>query len=197
MIFAGMKLRAIFAFILLGTVFTAVAASGPTINVTVSTGDKVVYKSKLNADGTFSTGKLAAGSYVVQFNGSGPGFRGNQYSLLASAGKARVAADAVPGEKFGGAGVAMRINVRTGTHISGQVAGSVLVKGAGGRQPSDRGVRIINGKRYIWVRAESGSRIGRWVEEGSEAASDVTHSGVADVEQAQRIGGGRMIPGRN
>lgn len=93
------------------------------INVTVSdAGGKASFKGVTNANGTFATAKLKPGNYVVQFNSTSGGMRGNRYAIVVSAGMKKVAAAAVPGEKFAGGGVALRVVVGAGLNITGQVA---------------------------------------------------------------------------
>ena len=90
------------------------------IEVTVSDASgKVAYKGKTGGDGTFATGKLQPGNYIVQFNSSN--LKGNR-AIVVSAGSKKVSADSVPASKFGGGGVAMRIEVGKGLNINGEVA---------------------------------------------------------------------------
>ena len=91
------------------------------MDVTVSgPGGKVAYKGKTDASGTFSTPKLAPGNYIVQFNS--PGLKAGQYAVVVSAGKKKVSADAVIGDKFAKGGVAMKVDVDSGLNITGKVA---------------------------------------------------------------------------
>lgn len=102
------------------------------INVTVSdAGGKASFKGVTNAKGTFATAKLKPGNYVVQFNSTSGTLRGNRYAIVVSAGMKKVAAAAVPGEKFAGGGVALRVVVGAGLNITGQVALEAAGKTAG------------------------------------------------------------------
>jgi hypothetical protein len=93
----------------------------PPINVTVSdAGGKAAFRGATNEKGTFATANLKPGNYVVQFNSTG--MKGNRYAVVVSAGTKKVAASAVPGEKFAGGGVAMQVVVGAGLNIIGQVA---------------------------------------------------------------------------
>ena len=95
----------------------------PPMNVTVSdAGGKAAFKGVTNAKGTFATANLKPGNYVVQFNSTSAGMKGNRYTIVVSAGTKKVGAAAVPGEKFAGGGVAMRVVVGAGLNITGQVA---------------------------------------------------------------------------
>ena len=101
------------------------SAGVPPVNVTVSdsTG-KAAFKGAIKADGGFSTGNLKPGNYVVQFTAKNASMKG-EYSIVVAAGKKKVVANAVAGEKFLGGGVAMKVEVGTGLNIIGQVwAGS-------------------------------------------------------------------------
>lgn len=85
----------------------------PPIHVVVSDASgNVMFKGTTNASGAFATGKLQPANYVVQFTSTSLAMKGHHYGLVVSAGKARVSANAVPGEKFTAAGgVAMKIAV--------------------------------------------------------------------------------------
>jgi hypothetical protein len=106
--------------------FLAVASGAnagvPSMNVTVSdsTG-KAAFKGATKDDGDFATAKLQPGSYVVQFTAKNSSVKGGQYSIVVAAGKKKVVANAVTGEKFLGGGVAMKVEVGAGLNITGQV----------------------------------------------------------------------------
>ena len=166
-----------------------VAAMLP-LDVTVSSaGGKVAFKGKTNAGGTFATGTLAPGNYVVQFNSSSAAVKGNQYALVIGAGKQKVTAEAVAGSKFAAGGVAMRLEVGKGMNITGQIS-SGMSSGANGKTEGNANVKIIKGKRYVWVKGrETGSNLGgRWVEEGSPAARNVGSMSADAVRQRQDHG---------
>src|SRR5947209_4636455 len=94
----------------------SIAFAAPPIDVTVSdaTG-KVGFKGKTDSNGTFATGKLAPGDYVVQFNSTN--VKGDQ-ALVVSAGSKKMSASSVTSGQFRGGGVAMRIEVGKGLNIS-------------------------------------------------------------------------------
>jgi hypothetical protein len=103
----------------------ACAAYGgvPPMNVTVSdAGGKTAFKGVTTGSGTFATANLTPGNYVVQFNATSGGMKGNRYAIVVSAGAKKVVASAVPGEKFSGGGVALRVVVGSGLNVTGQVA---------------------------------------------------------------------------
>jgi hypothetical protein len=102
------------------------------INVVVSDfGGKAAFKGVTNEKGTFATANLKPGNYVVQFNSTYGGMKGNLYSIVVSAGTKKFAAAAVAGEKFAGGGVALKVVVGAGLNITGQVAPEVDRKTAG------------------------------------------------------------------
>lgn len=162
------------------------AGSRPPVDVTVLKPDgKVAYKAKTGANGTFATGKLDPGNYVVQFNSDSLAMKNNQFAIVVSAGKKKVSADAVDGEKFNKGGVAMKLEVGAGMNITGQVTDALTVTSTG----TTAKVKIINGKRYVWVGPETGSNMGgRWVEESAAAAgsaNNVRRSGAAALQSRE------------
>jgi hypothetical protein len=103
---------------------TTLANGGvPPINVTVSDASgKATFKGATKADGGFTTAKLQPGNYVVQFTAKGAGMKGGQYSVVVAAGKKKVVANALAGEKFSGAGIAVKLEVGAGLSIVGIVS---------------------------------------------------------------------------
>lgn len=142
----------------------------PSMNVIISdANNRGAFKGATSSNGTFATGNLEPGQYVVQFNSKSASVKGKQYLVVVSAGKKKIIADAVAGEKFIGGGVAMKVDVGRGLKITGQVASEEAV--ASGGNPN---VRVINGTRYFWVQSELGSNLGgHWVEEGLPEARNV------------------------
>jgi hypothetical protein len=113
------------AFVLcLFLVAVSVANAGiPSMNVTVSdAAGKAAFKGATKADGGFATAKLQPGNYVVQFTAKSPAMKGGQYSIIVAAGKKKVVANALAGEKFLGAGIAMKVEVGAGLNIIGLVS---------------------------------------------------------------------------
>jgi len=84
-------------------------------------GGKAAFKGITKSNGDFQTAKLAPGNYVVQFIAKSPAVKGGQYSIVVAAGKKKVVANAVAGEKFLAGGVAMKVEVGAGLNIAGQV----------------------------------------------------------------------------
>ncbi|MGI9089368.1 MAG: hypothetical protein ACR2HH_16770 [Chthoniobacterales bacterium] len=153
------------------------AGSVPSMEVKVSNASgKVVYQGSTKADGSFTTGNLAPGNYTVLFLSKGG--KGGPYDLEASAGQARMSANAVAGNRFSDPGIAMRLKVASSMPMTGRVgpAGSVAkakttttIAAASSKGRDDAPTKMINGKRYIWVRPQTSSMEGgHWVEEGSK-----------------------------
>jgi hypothetical protein len=156
---------------LLLVVASAAYGGVPSMNVIVSDASgKIAFKGATNASATFVTSSLAPGNYVVQFQSRNEALKGNQYLVVVSAGKKKVIADAVPGEKFHGGGVAMKVTVESGLKITGQIATDQVVASLVSSK-----VKVIDGKRYVWVNARTGSNLGdHWEEESLAAPRNVT-----------------------
>jgi hypothetical protein len=143
--------------VLFSTILFAASAAFavPSMKVTVFTaGGKVAYQGTTDTSGTFATGALQPGRYIVQFNSkSATNMSGNQYALFVSAGNKKVVAETVAGEKFLGGGVAMRIEVGSGLTITGQVTTGLTWR-----------TNPKTGQRLVWLRPRTGSNLpGRWV----------------------------------
>lgn len=151
-------------------------ASGavPKMNVTVSdSSGKAAYKGATNAEGTFATGALKPGGYVVQFNAKSADVKGNNYALVVSAGMKKVVANGVNGDKFAAGGVAMRIQVESGLTITGQVA-------------SDLKSMTKDGKKLVWIPKQLGSNLpGHWVEADSAEAKQAMTAGSYSIKNIQ------------
>jgi hypothetical protein len=156
-------------------VAASVAYGGvPPVNVTVAdSGGKAAFKGTTNASGAFATANLKPGNYVVQFVSNSAATKGHHYAIVVSAGKKKVAASAVPGEKLAGGGVAMKVDVGPGLNITGQVAAEA--SGA-----------VKNGKKMVWIGSKVGSNMpGHWVEEDSPEAKEARVRGTLDLGKAQ------------
>ncbi len=163
-------------FACLGMASFVAAGSMPAMQVVVSnSANKVVYKGMTNTRGVFETPKLAPGNYVVQFN-TKKSLKGDNYFLVVSAGKKKVVANAVSGDKFSKGGVAMKVDVGSAMMVTGQVSDAEIAATAqsGGQKADGRKTKMINGKKYVWVEGEMGSNLGgRWVDADSPAAQNV------------------------
>jgi hypothetical protein len=156
------------AFLLAGV--TAAYGGVPSMNVIVSDASgKVAFKEATHVNASFATANLASGDYVVQFKAKNGALNGQRYLLVVAAGTKKVIADDVAAEKFNGGGVAMRITVGSGLRITGQIAPDSATVSLGIQK-----IRVINGKRYVWVKGRTGSNLGdHWEEEGLAAAQNV------------------------
>ncbi len=103
-------LRTLAVLMTLGFSSMAFAAGDRPMDVVVmnATG-KVAFKGKTAGNGTFATGKLEPGNYVVQLNSKDASVKGAQYMVVVSAGKRKISADAVAGEKLMAGGVALKV----------------------------------------------------------------------------------------
>jgi hypothetical protein len=150
------------------------AVPGMTVTVSDANG-KAAFKGTTDASGAFTTANLKSGNYVVQFNSDSGAMNGKYYALVVSAGKKKVSATAVPGEKFAGGGVAMRVDVGTGLNITGQVA-------------TEADGAMKNGKKMVWIPKQLGSnRPAHWAEEGSADAIAAKNAGSWRIEDVVKM----------
>ena len=167
-------------FLAAGIAFSAT----PQLNVIVSdSSGKAAYKGATDTKGTFGTSKLQKGNYVVQFTSKGGDLKGKTYALFISAGKKKVTADAVAGEKFAAGGVAMKIDVGDGLNITGQITSGLQTK------------VDSNGKKMVWIPKQLGSNLpGHWAEADSaearaaSVAGSISNKTIMD-QQAHQDGG--------
>lgn len=162
---------------LLFTAASAAFGALPQLTVTVAdSAGKAAYKGATDANGTFATGTLKPGQYVVQFNAKTADLKGGSYALVVSAGRKKVTADSVAGEKFTGGGVAMRIDVGNGLNITGQVATGLQTK------------LDANGKKMVWIPKKLGSNLaGHWVAEDSAEAKEWKTRGTVSTKNIQDL----------
>jgi hypothetical protein len=132
----------ILAAFFLASASVALAVS-PSIDVTVSDASgKVGFKGKTDSNGTFATGKLAPGNYVVQFNSTS--LKGDQAPVV-SAGSKKMTASSVTSGQFRGGGIAMRIEVGKGLNITGQVAPMATGMVGSNQRSRDASVEAVRG----------------------------------------------------
>jgi hypothetical protein len=144
-----------------------------TVSVSDATG-KAAFKGTTDTKGTFATGNLKPGNYVVQINSKGA-VKGTFYAVVVSAGKKKVSASAVPADKFNGGGVALKVDVGAGLNITGQVAAEE--KGA-----------MKDGKKMVWIPPMLGSnQPGHWVEEDSAEAKVSKTRGDVSKQRIQQL----------
>ena len=172
------------------------SAAVPPINVTVlNSSGKTLFKGATDGNGTFATGKLQPGEYVVQFNSkSAP--KTTRYALIASAGKEKVVANGIAGDKLI-AGVAVTIQVGPGLNLTGQVTGEDKNSAPIGR----------NGKLMVWIPKQIGSNLAaHWAESDSAEAKGAMTSASYSMKNVQSKqnhgvsplnGGGKMTTAPN
>ena len=151
--------RTVFASLFCGAAAVCSGATPP-INVTVlESSGKIVLKGPMDASGVFATKTLKPGGYVVQFNSkSAP--KESRYALIAAAGKEKVMANGIPGDKLV-AGVAVTIAVGPGLNLTAQIT------------PEDKNSAPIgrNGKLMVWIPKRIGSNLAaHWAESDSAEA---------------------------
>jgi len=148
----------------------------PHVNVIVSdSSGKAAYKGATDAKGTFATAALKPGNYVVQFNSNSADLKGKTYALFVSAGTKKVQADAVPGEKFGAGGVAMKIDVGNGLNITGQITSGLQTK-------VDK-----NGKKMVWIPKKTGSNLpAHWAPADSAEAKESKTQNTMSTDDVMR-----------
>jgi hypothetical protein len=151
--------------------------AAPSMKVTVFNGaGKVAFQGTSGESGTFATDALAPGRYIVQFNSKTGAVKGQQYSLVVSAGKKKVVAYSVDGEKFLGGGAAMRIEVGAGLKITGQIGGALMSR-----------VDPKTGKRLVWLSPRVGSNLpGHWVPEDSAEFVSMSPGGEVRLETVRK-----------
>jgi hypothetical protein len=169
---------------LVTVLFTASIALGgvPPLNVTVvsAAGGKASFNGVTDSKGFFATKNLPPGSYAVQFVSNSPAVKGNNYSIVVSAGKKKVSAGPVAGEKLGKGGVAVKVDVGAGMNITGQVV--TAMSGP-----------VKDGKKMVWIPPQLGShQPGHWAEEGSAEAVEAQAASMRSNE-----GGGKSLEDRH
>ncbi|MEY2508515.1 MAG: hypothetical protein QOH01_2844 [Verrucomicrobiota bacterium] len=148
----------------------------PSVNVTVAdSSGKTTSKGVTNAKGTFATGALKPGAYVVQFNSATASSSG-RYAFIVSAGKKSMTANGIPAEKLAKGGVAMKIDVGAGLNITAQVT-------AEDKNSAPMGT---NGKLMVWIPKQIGSNIAaHWAESDSAEAKQAQTSGSYSAKNIQ------------
>jgi uncharacterized protein YfiM (DUF2279 family) len=152
----------------------------PTMRVTVSDASgKAAFKGATDGKGTFATANLKPGNYVVQFNATSGAVKGNYYTIAVAAGKKKVSAKGISGDKLTAGGVAMKVEVGAGLNITGQI------------EPDQRTVSK-SGKKMVWIPPMTGSNFpGHWVEEGSPEEIASRTRGNVDTQSVLDLGGRR------
>ena len=151
---------------------TVPGVSGVDVIISSRPDSKLAYKGKTDGRGYFVTGALPPGPYTVEMRSSNSkAWEGSQLWIAVSGGKRLVTAEAVPGGKLGGGGVAMIVQAGRGSKITGQV---------------------VRGNKMVWLPPQVGSNFpGRWVERDSPeliSAYNVTNMTRDNVRRIQEKG---------
>ena len=177
------------------------------LDVTVKKDGKAFYRGKTDTSGSFATNSLEPGAYSVELRApKSLKFKGQKLAIAVSSGKGAPTQSNAEGAHLH-SGVAMNVDVRKTAKLTGQVrqAGNVVAQSTkvpAGMEAVKANVKIINGKRHVWVPGPIGSNVGgRWVEEGSEAAAlSTSNRKGGDGEVLRRIqdgdSGGATLNGR-
>lgn len=168
-------------------VLFAVTAFGgvPPVNVTVvNAGGKASFTGKTDSKGYFATANLSPGNYAVQFVSNSAAMKGNNYSIVVSAGKKKVSAGPVLGEKFAKGGVAVKVDVGAGLNITGQIV-------------TAQSGPVKDGKKMVWIPPQLGShQPGHWVEEDSAEAKAAKSSGTLSSDAVRSMQDRGSSPGQ-
>src|SRR5438477_5376070 len=136
----------------------------------------VVYQGATGSEGAFGTAVLPSGRYIVQFNSRSTDVKGQQYALVIAAGHKRVIANSIAGEQFLGGGVAMRIEVGSGSKITGLIGSALATR-----------IDPKTGKTLVWLRPRVGSNMpGRWVPDDSPLFVATSASGEIRMDTVRR-----------
>jgi hypothetical protein len=162
------------------------------LDITVKKNGKAVFKGKTDTTGSFTTGALEPGSYNVELRSpASMDLKGQKLAISVTAGKGAPTQSTANGAHLKG-GVAMTVDMNKTAPLRGQVtqAGRVVEqKAPEGYEKVRANVKVINGKRHVWVPAPIGSNMGgRWVEEGTEGAViNTSNKKGGDAEVLTRI----------
>lgn len=150
------------------------------LDVTVRKDGKAFYQGKTDTSGSFATNSLEPGAYSVELRApKSMNLKGQKLAISVSMGKHGRRDSRAEGAHLQ-SGVALAVDVPKTSRLSGQVTQASRVAEASTKVPEGMekvkaNVKVINGKRHVWVPGPIGSNIGgRWVEEGSEAAALAT-----------------------
>jgi tRNA threonylcarbamoyladenosine modification (KEOPS) complex Pcc1 subunit len=178
--------------ILSAFVVSAASANVGGLDITVKKGGKAVFKGKTDTTGSFATGALEPGSYNVEVRSpASMDLKGQKLAITVTAGKSAPMQSTANGAHLRG-GVAVSVDTNKTASLRGQVThagGMVEQKAPEGYEKVRANVKVINGKRHVWVPAPIGSNMGgRWVEEGTEGAVlSTSNKKGGDAEVMQKI----------
>jgi hypothetical protein len=169
------------------------SASVAGIDVTVKKDGKAVSRARTDASGKFATGAIDPGAYNVEFRAAnGAALAKQQFAISITAGKQPPRQANAAGKHLGG-GVAVNVEVAKPSRLTGTVtpAGAAVAEKKAvpaGYEEVKANVKVINGKRHVWVPAPIGSNMGgKWVEEGTEGAALRTNRRSGDEQMLRSI----------
>ena len=176
------RMKHLIRILFLSVIFLPVAlvfGAMPPLKVTVSdSAGKVAFKGMTNSSGAFATKNLAAGNYVVQFNASDSSLKGKTINLIVSAGKKKVTAEAIAGDKLLAGGVAMKVDVGANLNITGQASGAL----------SSAKIDPKTGKKLVYIPPRLGSNLpGHWVPEDSAEAVEARNAGTLRTDDVRKM----------
>lgn len=175
-------------FALAGTAAYGANMSGIDVVAKEKSTGQVVYQGKTDAAGKFTTETLAPGAYILEF-------RSKQGGALqvALSGARRAKQMTLPG------GVAFSLEITPASKVLGKVTGEPILTAD---QPAPKGtskVKIVNGKRFVWVGPEIGSQMGgRWIPEEDAVATNpdgARRNARDNLRKMQDLGGQGGTPG--
>ena len=173
-------------------VSAASAANMPGVDVTAKEkgSGKVVYQGKTDRAGKFTTATLAAGKYELAFRSDEP--QGFQVALGGTKSAKQMKAKD---------GLAFDVEIAPASKVTGKVTVVPLTAAQQlGMAKANKNVRIIKGKRHVWVRGEIGSHMGgKWVpEDEAEVVNTKASRGNAaeGLQRMQDLGGQGAASGR-
>ena len=163
----------------------ASAANMSSVDVTAKEkgSGKVVYQGKTDRGGKFATTTLQPGKYVLELRSNEP--QGFQVALGGTKSAKQVKAKN---------GLAFDVEIAPASKVTGKVTVVPLTAAQQlGLAKANKNVRIINGKRHVWVRGEIGSHMGgKWVpEEEAEVVNSKDYRGRAGegLQKMQELSG--------
>ena len=177
--------------------YAATGSGAIKVSVKEQGSGKVLYQGATDGGGNFKTSNLPPGAYTIEFRPDAKDTAANQLTVALGGIKGPAKQSAISG------GLAVNVEVSPASRISGKGTTShgAATAQSNERRPrefaSDRAasgvekvkanVKVVNGKRYVWVPAEIGSNMGgKWVEEGTEGAR-VRKGGKDDAESLRRM----------
>lgn len=167
--------------VLLAVALPAYAGPPPMEVTVIDASNRVAFVATTDRKGSFSSANLRPGQYVVRFRAKSAAVKGDQYMVIVDAGQKPLLSNAIDGARFAAGGVAVRMEVKNGSKIDGQVESTTAL--------ARDNVKVINGARYFLVKNQLGSNLGaRWIEEKSFQQANVSSLSADRFRQMQERG---------